>query len=281
MLKGGTPLSKHIRVTPDRSISCIKLCPGGAQLQGYQQARFIEALNKSLCTMCGMGFCRISELRLHEFHKHNIAPPELHVCDVCGFSSATAIAVRKHKRRIHGRKDGPKSFVCDVCGQGFAAVHKLWNHRNAVHKPKTHKCSFCRACFRERRFLEQHEILHAGIKPYPCRYCGKGFGSSKNQRVHERIHTGYKPHKCELCSEAFAQKNSLDVHKKSRHGIDRPPSDPKFMKQKRGRVAFVPELARQKEAMLEDAPAVDLKPLEAGFKQPHVNLKVFRPFSDQ
>jgi hypothetical protein len=41
----------------------------------------------------------------------------------------------------------------------------------------------------------------------------------------------------------FAQKNSLTWHNQSTHGIQRPQSDSKYVIHKKGKLAFVPELA--------------------------------------
>ncbi|KAH3897422.1 hypothetical protein DPMN_021610 [Dreissena polymorpha] len=86
------------------------------------------------------------------------------------------------------------------------------------------QCPLCQRCFSKKKYLDQHELTHSGMKPfvcprcgkaftrYHCQFCHKGFAKASGLKDHVRIHTGERPFKCHVCDKRFNVKSNLVKH---------------------------------------------------------------------
>lgn len=83
-----------------------------------------------------------------------------------------------------------------------------------VDKDRRHVCPHCYKGFRSRQQLNQHNLVHSGLRKYHCLYCERAFKQLSHLQQHHRIHTGEKPYRCPLdgCDKAFAQMSNLQHH---------------------------------------------------------------------
>lgn len=262
ILHGVQPLAAHIRVNYWKQLSCEVHCPDGILMVPAQRRNLFEMNKQVLCSLCGKECVGKKTLERHEYSIHGIRPAKIYDCQLCSFSSLEATKLRRHMNCIHS-ENRTRSEICDLCGKAFYNRGYLQSHIQVVHSKQKErfKCSFCSLSFGQRKDIVRHENLHAGIKKHKCSYCSTFFATPYTLKVHERIHTGDKPYGCTICKASFAQKNSLDVHMK-KHGIKKP-AIPNSVK--RGKAAFIPELARQKARDLSrhEDPQADIEPLLA------------------
>lgn len=106
-------------------------------------------------------------------------------------------------------------------GGGGNNPHPMNGHGNSVipehliiDKDRRHVCPHCYKGFRSRQQLNQHNLVHSGIRKYHCLYCERAFKQLSHLQQHHRIHTGEKPYRCPLdgCDKAFAQMSNLQHH---------------------------------------------------------------------
>ncbi|XP_071109035.1 uncharacterized protein [Haliotis cracherodii] len=83
-----------------------------------------------------------------------------------------------------------------------------------TNREKTFICPTCLKGFRSKQQLNQHSLVHSGIRKYECSYCDKAFKQLSHLQQHQRIHTGEKPYRCNQdgCDRAFAQLSNLQHH---------------------------------------------------------------------
>lgn len=59
-----------------------------------------------------------------------------------------------------------------------------------VDKDRRHVCPHCYKGFRSRQQLNQHNLVHSGVRKYHCLYCERAFKQLSHLQQHHRIHTG-------------------------------------------------------------------------------------------
>ena len=57
-------------------------------------------------------------------------------------------------------------------------------------KDRRHVCPHCYKGFRSRQQLNQHNLVHSGVRKYHCLYCERAFKQLSHVQQHHRIHTG-------------------------------------------------------------------------------------------
>lgn len=123
-----------------------------------------------------------------ESPKHNspAAARNLHVCRLCGkgFSRASNLKVHEH---IH---TGDRPFVCKFCNKGFCQSSNLIRHERIHTGDRPYQCRFCEKSFHHSWNLKMHERIHTGDRPFSCKLCGKDFCHPSKLRAHERSHAG-------------------------------------------------------------------------------------------
>lgn len=205
-------LVAHIRVCsgdlPFHCNQCEKKFALMTQLRAHVLSRH-EGQYRFKCAVCGKGFTKDSDRKIHERSHSGERPFK---CVTCGKCYSSTGNLNQHAKQ----HDGERPFKCLICGQGFLRRSTLASHMNQHTGARPFSCDQCDKTFMTKRNLYAHRKWHAGtIKRYTCTICGKSF--NHGLQVHMRTHSGHKPYTCSECGMAFTVKSTLNKHVKSKH----------------------------------------------------------------
>ncbi|XP_051946387.1 gastrula zinc finger protein XlCGF7.1-like [Xyrauchen texanus] len=168
---------------------------------------------KFSCKLCGVEFCRRSNMVRHMLIHTGESP---YSCELCGRAFQRSDWLKSHVKIHMGEKrQREKRFVCDKCGMKFNTTASLQSHiwKHTGERPLS--CPFCEKTYYRMRTLRQHQNdCHSGEKQFYCSLCGHSFARFDTLQKHTRIHTGEKPFLCSECGKTFSYKYSLLMHKK-------------------------------------------------------------------
>lgn len=209
------PMSDHVCVAPDGSLSCVTHQASGKTIQKREaEEYFLLGKKGRICEACGRVFQYRPDFNRHMVEAHGLPMKRWYPCDECDRSFQFPNLVRRHKAEAHSPRS-LSTHICDYCGSKFASRVAMETHRRRIHTEGVrYKCEICPKKFFARSELIVHTKVHFGISQYECSVCHKQFASSYNLKTHFRIHSGEKPYACNHCDASFAQKNSLNVHMK-------------------------------------------------------------------
>lgn len=177
-----------------------------------------------LCQQCGLSFNSKNALQQHvsnhpkppfDIKKYTSTHRNLKIlykCKQCTFTSGTAAAFYKHKKREHS---SDKAYECEECGALFKTNSQRKAHILTHTGERPFKCHLCDATFIQQGNLKRHIWSHTGEKPHGCEQCGARFLSTSDLKRHTRTHTGEKPYKCHLCTFTFTTSGNLKSHLKT------------------------------------------------------------------
>ena len=131
------------------------------------------------CRDCGASFYKSSHLNMHQKSVH--LKIKDHECGTCGKMFGRRYALIKHEKSAHIKI---KDHKCEVCEMAFYDISELNRHYKAIHL-RAHVCKACRASFRNRQTLTEHELAdHLNITAYECKECDKAYPSKDGLRMH-------------------------------------------------------------------------------------------------
>lgn len=175
-----------------------------------QHLRFSHIDNERICRRCKETFCSLEAKK-----EHVASSPSCwsYRCGACSQRFITWNEKQAHLIRAHGHTR--KSHSCPECREVFHSRNKYRHHFSTVHNNVCFVCSFCGRKFSTRRYLEQHNVVHSGIKQYQCEVCSRSFSRKDYLTKHVLIHSDARKFECALCSKKFNQKASFDCHMKT------------------------------------------------------------------
>ena len=166
------------------------------------------------CSYCEKSYRHYESWNYHE-NKHK-GTLKQHVCQFCGKAFGGKYGLQVHER-IH---TGEKPYKCDHCNLAFSSNEKLKVHKDKV-SGLAYVCQFCGKEFFTKPNLNQHEMIHKGVKPHKCKICEASFTSSTSLKYHTRtVHTGER-YPCQICNKQCKSKGQLTSHLRS-HTDERP-----------------------------------------------------------
>ena len=162
-----------------------------------------------ICDLCTLASTTKDSLIRHR-RRHTGEKP--FGCTLCEKHFTTPSSRNIHQN-VH---TGEMTVFCEDCGKRFSNNHVLKKHMRKVHGKKTEEkpgCTLCNKQFRKSRNLEKHMLLHTGEKPHGCTKCKKAFAAVESLKRHNMSHTGEKPFPCTTCEKAFSELSKLKRHK--------------------------------------------------------------------
>jgi len=220
-------LTEHERKhTGDNPFSCEE-CDAKFSSKRKLKDHYISAHSEShpkpyVCSLCGKGFKRNTELSSHMNTHTGERPFE---CDLCGVGFTFKGGLRKHKLKHmidEGTYDEDVIAIkeCKECGKAFYSNAHLRRHMKSHMGIKDFHCNICGKSFAANRNLQQHvEIIHekAGERPFSCEECGKTFTRMNALKHHMLLHSGKPTFQCEFCDKCYREKRNLQDHIKKSH----------------------------------------------------------------
>ena len=109
------------------------------------------------------------------------------------------------------------SIQCSKCSLKFFKKENLDEHLLIHEGIKPKHCKICQKKFTTNYHLNTHMRTHSGQKPFSCAYdgCGKEFSDSSSLRRHQLIHVGDKNYECKVCLKKFTDRSTCKRHEKS------------------------------------------------------------------
>ena len=157
-----------------------------------------------------MAFGGREVLKRHKAFKHS---DKLFQCELCNKTFALVATLNWHKKVIHYEK---LMYSCDVCEKIFTQISHLKEHFIRIHETveKKFRCEHCDKLFSESYKLENHIMVHSGIRNHPCSLCEKSFRTNSEVISHfRRIHVfENKSNECSICKKTFSEKHHLKSH---------------------------------------------------------------------
>ena len=109
------------------------------------------------------------------------------------------------------------SIQCSKCSLKFFKKENLDEHLLIHEGIKPKLCKICGKKFNTNYHLNTHMRTHTGQKPFSCAYdgCGKEFSDSSSLRRHQLTHAGEKKYECKVCCKKFTDRSTCKRHEKS------------------------------------------------------------------
>ena len=80
------------------------------------------------------------------------------------------------------------------------------------YKKKLFKCDVCSSTFTKSQSLENHMMIHTGLKPFKCETCPSAFRKRSQFDSHMIMHKGIKPFKCDVCLSTLRRFKNTFFH---------------------------------------------------------------------
>jgi len=133
------------------------------------------------CTKCEFRCVTEHMLKNHMLRKHTEKEAMRYHCDHCSYATVEKAALDKHRRYKHTNE---RPFMCDTCGFSTATASSMARHKRSHSQTKPHKCEICGHEYADKKRLRDHMYLHSDYKPFKCEYCSYTCRRSDNLSSH-------------------------------------------------------------------------------------------------
>jgi len=187
-------LTLHLKEHFDEKLSCIvceftttqksNLTKHMATKHGQDvDGRLLE--DRFKCDTCEFRCVTKHILKNHILRKHTERDAMRFKCDECSYASVEKAALDKHRRFKHTNE---RPFMCAVCGFSTATASSMARHRRSHSQTKPYKCDICGHEYADKKRLRDHMYLHSDYKPFQCTMCNYTCRRSDNLSAHIKKH---------------------------------------------------------------------------------------------
>ncbi|XP_060533642.1 MDS1 and EVI1 complex locus protein EVI1-A-like isoform X2 [Cylas formicarius] len=202
---------KTVKVCHFKCEKCTKIFTNLVEYQTHMESvKDAPECDYEQCDIC-LQKLRRGDLRNHKEEQHSS-----HVCEECGKSFSSLIALKSHQRNVHPKE----SYPCPHCEKVLKTMNSLQCHIRHVHKEEDDReqyqkfmCDRCPKRYEKRSSLERHLKWHDNIRDYECEQCYKSFFTSNELLCHARLmHSNEETFFCEICGKGFVRSDYLRRH---------------------------------------------------------------------
>lgn len=167
----------------------------------------IHADRNFICSTCGLGFKRKSDLRGHEII-HEDAGLLFH-CNLCGLICKNRLT---HAAHVKKHQTSPK-YKCDHCPKEYFSRSELSRHVHIHSTVKKFGCNMCSCAYYSQSALNRHKKHHWKQRTHRCFICSELCQSWGQFTDHMKQHRPEEfPYKCPNCQKGYFIKTSLNRH---------------------------------------------------------------------
>ena len=160
------------------------------------------------CQLCGAHERSQQSLNNHHHLEH-----KAQMCGTCGkiFELATSLT---HHMYSHFES----KYYCEKCNYHCYFKSELKTHKIMHHTTPQHQCMYpkCGRWFMRKGDLVIHVETHRKRK-FKCDDCDFETKSKKYLKEHQKVHADNLPYKCEKCGKGFKWRSSVRNHRKNAH----------------------------------------------------------------
>lgn len=169
---------------------------------GHKQGEFI-------CEICNKVFDKARSLKYHTRMTHRVS--HRHKCYQCGEKFSTIKSKKEHMAEVHGAQFA--KLPCLACDRTFRDKNALRVHTKRDHlMERRFKCPDCDKSFYTNGMLQNHLVIHSGVREFKCELCGRDFARKKTLQTHMRTHRDDAKFVCQVCQKVFYSRGNLETH---------------------------------------------------------------------
>jgi hypothetical protein len=134
------------------------------------------------CNVCQKTFSTHSYLNYHlSTHKGAEERARPHLCSICGRGFYKISQLQDH----HNAHTGSRPYKCSICNKTFPYRSAIGKHMIVHSQSKPYECHICHKMFKSKDYLRNHHITHEP-QTYPCPGCKRIYSYRHSLLIHSR-----------------------------------------------------------------------------------------------
>ena len=228
-IKTKEELKSHIKYkhTTEKLFQCEK-CARNFKTDGLLKShakRVHEEHEKATCKLCNKILKNSHTLKQHMATIHSDAERTKYMCDDCGKSLTSKLALQYHKLQhlSESEKEQLKllenelpKISCPHPGCDYTTIKKalMHSHNRRMHEKKLDfECPHCLKRFYAKNILTEHiNGVHLNLKPFQCDNCEFATARKAALTEHNKVAHGNQRYDCPYCNHVARYKGNLDKH---------------------------------------------------------------------